>query len=146
MLNAIVFYRFARKLYLFNIPLLPKLIKLIIFLLYNSSIPYEVRIGRGTKFGYGGIGVVIHKKAVIGDNCTISQNVTIGGRSGLTELPIIGNNVYIGAGAVILGNVKIGNNVVIGANAVVIKDIPDNAVAVGVPAKVIKYNNSKGND
>lgn len=50
--------------------------------------------------------------------------------------PIIGNHVLIGAGAVILGNIKIGDNVNIGANAVVLRDIPDNSIAVGVPAKI----------
>ncbi|MGM1032031.1 MAG: serine O-acetyltransferase [Bacillota bacterium] len=137
-MNAIYFYKIARFLYSFKIPLLPKFIKMIIFLIYNSSIPYESKIGKGTQFGYGGIGVVIHKKAVIGKNCIISQQVTIGGRSGLPEVPIIGNGVYIGAGAKILGPIKVGNNAKIGANAVIIKDVPDNAVVAGVPGKILK--------
>ncbi|WP_238884687.1 serine O-acetyltransferase [Clostridium sp. YIM B02551] len=140
MINAINFYRIERKLFELRIPFIPKFIKLVIFLLYNSSIPFEAKIGIGTKFGYGGIGVVIHKKAVIGDYCVISQQVTIGGRSGIKEVPIIGNNVYIGAGAKILGNITIGNNAIIGANSVVIKDVPENAVVAGVPAKIIKFN------
>lgn len=79
MLNAIYFYRIARWLYLHHIPLLPKLITLLIFLIYNSKIPYQAEIGRGTKFGYGGMGVVIHSKSKIGNYCTVSQQVTIGG-------------------------------------------------------------------
>ena len=79
MLNAIYFYRISRWLYLHHIPLLPKLITLLIFLIYNSKIPYQAQIGRGTLFGYGGIGVIIHSKAVIGRNCSIGQQVTIGG-------------------------------------------------------------------
>lgn len=71
MLNAIVFYRISRWLYLHRIPFLPKLITLLIFLIYNSKIPYQAHIGKGTKFGYGGMGVVVHSKAVIGDNCSI---------------------------------------------------------------------------
>ncbi len=137
MINAIFFYNIERKLYLLKIPLIPKIIKLLIFLIYNSSIPFECSIAKGTKFGYGGIGVVIHKKAIIGKNCTISQQVTIGGRSKQKELPIIGDNVYIGAGAKILGNIKIGNNSIIGANAVVLKDVPSNTIVAGVPAKII---------
>ena len=78
-----------------HIPVLPKLITLLIFLIYNSKIPYQAKIGRGSTFGYGGIqakigrgstfgyggmGVVIHSKSIIGVNCTICQQVTIGGR------------------------------------------------------------------
>lgn len=79
MLNAIVFYRISRWLYLHHILFLPKLVTLLIFLIYNSKIPYQAKIGKGTKFGYGGMGVVVHSKAVIGDNCSIGQQVTIGG-------------------------------------------------------------------
>lgn len=79
MLNAIFFYRISRWLYLHHVPFLPKLITLLIFLMYNSKVPYQAKIGRGTKLGYGGMGVVIHSKAVIGDYCTIGQQVTIGG-------------------------------------------------------------------
>ena len=67
-------------------------------------------------------------------------NVTIGGKSGWYEVPVIGNNVHISAGARILGPVRVGNNVLIGANAVVVKDVPDNCVVAGVPAKIIKEN------
>jgi len=79
MLNAIFFYRIERWLYLHHIPFLPRLIELLIFLIYNSKVPYQAIIGKGTKLGYGGMGVVIHLKSVIGDNCIISQQVTIGG-------------------------------------------------------------------
>ena len=79
MLNAISFYRVSRWLYLHLIPVLQKLITLIIFLIYNSKIPYQVKIGRGSTFGYGGMGVVIHSKSIIGVNCTICQQVSIGG-------------------------------------------------------------------
>lgn len=78
MLNAMFFYRQARWLYLHHIPFLPKLLELIIFLLYNSKVPYEAEIGKGTFLGYGGMGVVIHKKSKIGKYCVISQQVTVG--------------------------------------------------------------------
>lgn len=138
MLNAYHLYRIARQLYLWKIPLLPKLIKLLIFLLYNSSIPYQAKIGKGSRFGYGGIGVVLHKRTIIGKNCMIGTNVTVGGKSGHQKIPEIGDNVYIATGAKIIGPVTIGNNVTIGANAVVLKDIPDNAIVAGVPAKIIR--------
>ena len=82
--------------------------------------------------------MVIHSRAVIGKNCMIGQNVTIGGKSGWYEVPVIGDNVEISAGARIIGPVRIGNNVIIGANAVVVKDVPDNCIVAGVPAKIIK--------
>lgn len=69
----------------------------------------------------------------------IGPNVTIGGRSGHYEVPIIGNNVEISTGSKVLGPIHIGNNATIGANAVVIKDVPENAVVAGIPAKVLKF-------
>lgn len=81
---------------------------------------------------------------MIGKDCHISQNVTLGGTSGFWKVPIVGDNVEIGAGANIIGPVHIGNNSVIGAGAVVITDIPENSLAVGVPAKVIKRINKRG--
>lgn len=80
-------------------------------------------------------GIVIHPDAVIGVNCLIFQQVTIGGRSGV-GIPRVGGHVDIGAGAKILGGVCIGNHARIGANAVVITDIPECVDAVGIPAKV----------
>lgn len=78
MLNAIFFFRISRWLYLHHVPFLPKLITLIIFLIYNSKVPYQAEIGKGTRLGYGGVGVVIHSKAKIGSYCSIGQKVTIG--------------------------------------------------------------------
>ena len=97
MLNAISFYRVSRWLYLHHIPVLPKLITLLIFLIYNSKIPYQVKIGRGSTFGYGGMGIIIHSKSIIGGNRTIC--------------PVIGNNVYIAKGSIVMGGITIGNNV-----------------------------------
>lgn len=79
MLNAIFFYRISRWLYLHHVPFLPKLITLIIFLIYNSKVPYQAEIGKGTRLGYGGVGVIIHSKAKIGLYCSVGQQVTIGG-------------------------------------------------------------------
>jgi serine O-acetyltransferase len=132
-MNLIYLHKIAHWLYNHKIPILPKLIYFIQFLLFNSSVPAQTKIGKGTVFGYGGIGVVIHARTVIGNNCILGQGITIGGRSKLYEVPVIGDNVYIGAGARVLGN-----NVVIGANAVVIKDIPSNCSVAGMPAKIIK--------
>ena len=81
-------------------------------------------------------GVTIGSGAIIGDNCTIYHQVTIGKEK--EKFPVIGEDVTIYAGAKIIGNVKIGNGAVIGANAVVLQDVPDNCVAVGIPARIIK--------
>lgn len=106
---------------------------------------YQKLIENNTHFQHL-VGVVISRAARIGKNCTIYQNVTIGSRDFATGdgknqemYPEIGDNVTIYAGAVIVGPVKVGDNAVIGANAVVISDVPANAVAVGVPARIIKH-------
>lgn len=109
-------------------------------LMFANSVSAKATIGTGTKFFHRGLGCVVHPKAIIGENCTIFQNVTLGSKwsDGVNEGggPTVGNNVMIGAGAVILGSVSIGDNAVIGANAVVICDVPENSVAAGVPAKI----------
>lgn len=133
-------YKISRWLYLAHIPLLPGLIKGFIRITFACNLPYTVQIGEGTTLGYGGLGVVIHPRCVIGENCLIAQQVTLGGTSHKYEVPIVGDNVLIGAGAKVLGAIKIGNDVVIGANAVVLNDIPDNCMVAGVPAKIIKEN------
>lgn len=111
---------------------------------YCIEIPYETEIGSGLYVGHV-FSIVISPKAIIGKNVNLSQGVTIGlaVRGPRKGYPTIGDSVYIGPGAVIIGNIKIGNNVAIGANCVVTKDVPDNAVLVGVPSKIISYNGSK---
>ncbi len=77
----------------------------------------------------------------IGSNCTFVGGVIFGNKTEVEDkgLVVVGNNCYFGIGSRVLGSVKIGNNVVIGANSVITKDIPDNAVVGGVPAKILKY-------
>lgn len=133
-------HRVAHAIHKKGIPFIPRLIYVLQYLVANSAVPPSVKIGKGTRFAYRGIGMVIHKNAIIGENCMIGQGMTIGGRSKHPEVPIIGNNVYIGAGSRILGPIVIGNNVIIGPNAVVLNDIPDNCIAVGIPARIIKEN------
>lgn len=123
-----------------KIPLLPKLFLWMIRILFSADIPLGIKIGKGSIIKHNGLGVVLHNKCVIGENVTIMQNVTIGGRNG-RGAPILENNVFVGVGACILGNVIIGENSMIGANAVVIKDVPKNVVVGGIPAKIIKEIN-----
>ena len=137
-MNAIGLYHASRWLYLHHIPVLPKILKGINFLLFNSVVPYTAEIGKGSKFAYGGIGCVVHSRARIGDRVIIGQNSTIGRSLDPEDFPSIGNDVYISAGARIIGSIHVGNNVIIGANAVVNKDVEDNCIVAGVPAKVIR--------
>lgn len=110
---------------------------------FGIDISYKTNIGSGFYIGHFS-GIIVSSQSKIGNNCNISQGVTIGqvNRGKNKGYPILGDNVYIGAGAKIIGNIKIGNNVAIGANCVVTKDIPDNGVVVGIPGKVISYDGS----
>lgn len=137
-MNLINFYYLANKLHRKGWKGSAKCLYYLQYLIFNSSVPPTVKIGKSSVFAYGGIGCVIHKNAQIGDNCTLGQGITIGGKSKQSRVPVIGNHVYIGAGARILGAINIGNNVIIGPNAVVTKDVEDNCIVVGIPAKVLK--------
>lgn len=137
-MNLIRVYRIGNYFYRKGIPVLPRLFHYFIFLLYNSDIPSSAIIGKNTVFAHSGIGVVIHQRTVIGDDCILGQGITIGGRSRHPDVPVIGNQVYIGPGARILGPIRIGNNVIIAPNAVVIKDVDDNCIVGGIPAKIIR--------
>ena len=106
------------------------------------QMPCEAPIGRNFRIDHFG-NIIVSGYASFGDNCVLRNGVTIGIRKvGEKVAPQLGNNVDIGAGAKILGDIRIGNNVTIGANAVVITDVPDNAIAVGVPARIIQRHGS----
>ena len=102
------------------------------------------RIGKGLFIDHGS-GVVIGETAIIGDNCTIYQGVTLGGTGKETgkRHPTLGDNVMIGAGAKLLGNFTVGDNSKIAAGAVVLGNVPANSTAVGIPAHVVKKNGEK---
>jgi serine O-acetyltransferase len=112
---------------------------------FGISVPFRAEIGSGFYIGHFG-GIVVHPKCRIGKNCNLSQGVTLGqaNRGRNKGYPVIGDNVYLGPGAKIVGAVTVGNNAAIGANAVVTRDVPDNAVVVGVPGKVISLVGSEG--
>lgn len=133
---SIIFYVavWLRK-YYFHI--LPWLLEKILRYVFGCEISAKMKVGKGLRLLHNGLGCVIHKGATIGDNVSIHQNVTIGGRNG-SGLPVICDNVMIGAGAVVMGDIIVARDSQIGANAVVIKDVPEKSVVVEIPAKVIK--------
>lgn len=137
------FYKLSNLLFRFNAKGLSYAVDIIVRLFLSAWIPGSAKIGRGTRFGYGGLGIVIHNRAVIGDDCLIDQHVTIGGTSKHYGVPRIGSSVYVGAGSKILGPITIGDNVVIGANSVIVKNVPSGSLVVGVPGKVIKSGITK---
>lgn len=141
---VIALHRLAHASRRLRIPLLPTILYAMNRGLFGVVLPPETQIGRGVKFAYLGLGTVVHRRAVIGDDVMVGSNVTIGGRSGYEQLPVIEADVYIGTGARILGPVRIGRNAVIGANAVVLQDVPANSVAAGVPARIIRENIAAG--
>lgn len=146
MFNIMLFLKMGNWAYKRGIPFIPSLMKGLIRLIFNSAVDPRMIFGKNLKFSYGGIAVVIHKRAEIGNNVTIGQCVTIGGRSKKKEVPKLGDNVVVSAGSMILGDVIIGNNVVIGANSTVLKDVPDNCVVAGSPARIVKENITSVND
>ena len=101
----------------------------------GTDIPLNCRLGGGLQMPHPN-GIVIHPDAEIGPNCVLFQQVTIGTREG-SGAPKIGGHVDIGAGAKILGDVTIGKNARIGANCVVLNDVPEDATAVGIPARIL---------
>ena len=116
-----------------NATFLIHIIKIRIF--FGCVCPHTADVGRGVVLGYGGLGIVIHGQAVIGDRTEIGSGVVIGGNAAERGVPIVGADVYIGAGAKILGPVQIGDGAVIGANAVIISDVASGTVMVGVPGR-----------
>ena len=140
---VMVVYRFGRWRYGIRPVILRKPLSLIYKLAYKLvqiltgiEFPCEVVVGRNFVIDHFG-GIVISGYACFGDDCRIRNGVVVGLRNvDKPCAPQIGNNVDIGAGAKVLGDIRIGNNVVIGANAVVLCDVPDNHMAVGVPARI----------
>lgn len=104
----------------------------------GADIPLNTTIGGGLLLTHPN-GVVVHPDTIIGVNCLLFQQVTLGIGGKKPGAPVLGGHVDVGAGAKILGGVRIGNCVRIGANAVVLDDVPDNSTAVGIPARVIRH-------
>ncbi len=141
---AIFWYRITHRLFLSGFKTLARVVMGLSQILTNIDIHPAARIGRRVFIDHG-IGVVIGETAVVGDDVTIYQGVTLGGvnlAKGKRH-PTIENGAVIGSGAKILGNITIGANAKIGANSVVIKNVPSDSTAVGIPARVIKKGPDK---
>lgn len=111
--------------------------------LTGISFIHTVEIGGGLRIWHFG-NIFIHPKVRIGRNCTLRQGVTIGNRVDGGGVPVIGDDVEIGAYAQILGAIRVGSGARIGAMAVVLVDVPENATAVGNPARVIECKPGPG--
>ncbi|WP_044398988.1 serine O-acetyltransferase [Lacinutrix sp. Hel_I_90] len=149
---AVFQYRIAHWCYKLRIPVVKHIVLVLcliwqklIEILTGISIPYSVTIGHSFYIGHFG-GIILNAKSSVGNHCNISQGVTIGvsGRDDKRGVPSIGNNVYIGANAVIAGKISIGDDCLIGANSLVVDSFEGGVTLLGVPAKVINTNSSKG--
>ena len=136
--QIILIYRISSILSKHKIPLLVLILRWWGCILYSCEISFSAHIGKNLKLPHP-IGIVIGAGVIIKNNVTIFQNVTLGGKGGKNEkgYPIVEDGVVIYAGAKIIGNIKIGENAIIGANSVVMSDVPAEALAVGVPARII---------
>jgi serine O-acetyltransferase len=139
-------HRLAHSLRNAGVPLLPSLVAYLNRFLTGIEIHPGARIGAGLFIDHG-MGVVIGETSVIGDNCHLTQGVTLGGTSTRHEKrhPTLGNNVQVGAGAKLIGAITVGDHARIGAGAVVVTSVPEYATVVGVPGKVVAYYDP-GND
>lgn len=137
-MDAVDLHRIAQRLHRARFPLAPTVLRRLIRILYSSILPVEVEIGAGTRFGYGGLGVVIHPETRIGARCLIGQHVTIGGRSGQLGAPWLGDEVLVSPGAKLLGPIVIGDGAIVGANAVVLHDVAPGQVVGGIPARPLR--------
>ena len=142
--HALLWYRLSHWLYRHHLFFLARFISQTGRFWTGIEIHPGAQIGRGLLIDHGG-GVVIGETAVVGDDCTIYQGVTLGGTGKETgkRHPTLGNHVMVGSGAKVLGPFKVGDNSKNASNAVVLSEIPPDSTAVGVPARVVRRNGQK---
>ena len=150
--KAVFFHQISNFFYKAGFDLIARIISQTVRFFTGIEIHPGAKIGKNLFIDHG-MGVVIGETSEIGNNVTIYHAVTLGGSSPSIDSerqrhekrhPTIGNDVVIGSGAQIIGPIKVGNNARIASNAVVVKDVPENATMVGIPAKAVKLEN-KGN-
>lgn len=141
--QAIIFYRFYRMIYKIRLRLLAEILSRINYFFNGAEIDPGAEIGPGCKIWHSS-GVVIGRGVKIGKNVSIFSNVTLGGlghsifHHGEPGYPEIGDNVNLYTNVTVLGPLKIGNNTTVGAHSLVLKSLPENVLAAGSPAKIIK--------
>jgi len=145
--HALIMHRFSHWLWNARFYWLGRLFSHIGRFLTGIEIHPGATIGNRVFIDHG-MGVVIGETAVIGDDCTLYHGVTLGGTSWNKgkRHPTLEQGVVIGAGAKVLGPITIGKNAKIGSNAVVVKDVPENATAVGIPARILEEEQQKKRD
>lgn len=142
MLDALGIYRVAHGLHRAGFRRLAQVLTKASRIAFSAHVPAGATIGERCELGYGGLGVVIHADAVIGNDVLLSPGVVIGGRSELKGVPVIEDGVKIGCGAKVLGPVRVGAGAKIGANAVVVHDVAAGDTVVGIPARPIQRKSS----
>ena len=147
--KAVFFHQISNFFYKAGFDLIARIISQTVRFFTGIEIHPGAKLGKNLFIDHG-MGVVIGETSEVGDNVTIYHAVTLGGSSPSIDSekqrhekrhPTIGHDVVIGSGAQIIGPIKVGNNARIAANAVVVKDVPENATMVGIPAKAVKLDN-----
>lgn len=136
--HALLLHRIAHKIWLWEVPVIPRLISTFSRFLTGIDIHPGATIGRRFFIDHG-MGVVIGETTIIGDDVLLYQGVTLGGTSSKPEKrhPTLGRGVVVGAGAKVLGNITIGNYSKVGAGSVVVNDVPEHATVVGIPGRIV---------
>lgn len=137
--KAVIYYRIAHFFYKIKLKFIAQLIMYSVRVRFAIDIHPACKIGKRLFIDHGA-GVVIGETAIIGDDCTIYQGVSLGGtgKDKGKRHPTLGNNVMVGAGAKILGNIIVADNAKIGANTVVLNDVPESATYVGYKGIEVK--------
>jgi serine O-acetyltransferase len=137
--HAILMHRLAHKLYIWGIPLVPRILSQVSRFFTGIEIHPGATIGRRFFIDHG-MGVVIGETAEIGDDCLLYQGVTLGGTGNEKgkRHPTLGNGVVVGTGAKVLGGIRIGDYVKVGAGSVVVHPVPDHSTVVGIPGRVVR--------
>ncbi len=143
-LHAVITHKLTHRLYLAKLRLPARLLSQFARWLTGIEIHPGAVIGRRLFIDHG-MGVVIGETAIIGDDCLIYQDVTLGGngKEKGKRHPTVGNNVVIGGGAKVLGNITIGDHSRIGAGSVVIQSVPDHSTVVGIPGRVVRQRGTE---